>query len=50
MELGIVWSVDDMAKFVEHRVGDLLDGQKLGAIARMTQPQENLLSPIDIQP
>ena len=41
--------MDDMCQLVQHRVGNLLYWQKLGPVAWMTQPQENLLALVDVQ-
>lgn len=49
VELAVMWTVHDVAEFMEHRVGDLFDGEELGPVAWVAEPQENPLAPVHIQ-
>lgn len=49
VELPIVWAVHDVAEFMKHRVGDLLNREKLGSVAWVAKPQEDPLAPVHVQ-
>ena len=49
MEMLIVRSMDVMTQFVQHRVGDLFDWQKLPLISGIAETEADLLVAVDIQ-
>ena len=49
VEVGVVWPPDNVRKFMEQSVSDLLHGQELSRVMMVTQADEDLLGPIDVQ-
>lgn len=49
MKLGIMRAMDVVREFVEHRVGDLLYGEKQAAIARISESKTNFVTTVHVE-